>query len=129
MRVVTRLLDNKYVAWLAGYYDDFIGTKCIVDDKNNPDDEYSDHTLTHHGNTCNGEAPLNPHYRYSVIERQSAKLVNAGSSALSAAFPVTTWSGHRSNTGLLSNAGLHEYITLDHATHNHFIIKTAPIQE
>ena len=113
MRVVTRLLDDKYVAWLAGYYDDFIGTKCIVDDKNNPDNEYSDHTLTHHGNTCNGEAPLNPHYRYSVIERQSDKLLNAGSSALSAAFPVTTWSGIRSNTGLLSNAGLHEYITLD----------------
>ena len=23
------------------------------------------------GNTCNGEAPLNPTYRFSVIERQS----------------------------------------------------------
>ena len=111
--MVRLLQDKKYIAWFAGYYDDFIGSQCIVDDKNDPATITDDHTLSHHGNTCNGEAPLNPYYRFCVIERQDATLTNAGSSSLTGSFPVYTWSGDRAITGTLRNDGIHEYITFD----------------
>ena len=104
-------VDKKYLAWFAGYYDDFIGSQCIVDDKNDPTTITEDHTLSHHGNTCNGEAPLNPYYRFSVIERQNEILTNSGISGLTGAYPVSTWATDRAITGILRNEGIHKYIT------------------
>ena len=65
-----RQATSKYGFWLAGYYEDFLGSRCIADDSNQPStDSVYDATLTHHGNTMNGEATLNPRYRWSVRDR------------------------------------------------------------
>lgn len=100
---MTRKLDGKFEAWLVGYYDDFIGSFCQVDDKNNPNGQTYDHELSHHGNTLNGEAPLNPRFRHSVIERLDG----------SDSFPLGTWTGDSGYDQAKPNNGVHEYITLD----------------
>ena len=55
----------KFGFWLSGYYDDLHGSRCIADDSNAPaaDNAY-DSNATHHGNVLNGEATLNPRYRW-----------------------------------------------------------------
>lgn len=91
------LSDKKYVVWLAGYYDDFEASICIPDDKNAASDLSFDHEKTHHGNTVNGEAPLNPIFRHSVIERDEA-------------------TGKYTTTGMqrqAHNEGIHKYLTKD----------------
>ena len=91
------LSDKKYVVWLAGYYDDFEANICIPDDKNAASDLTFDHEKTHHGNTVNGEAPLNPIFRHSVIERDEA-------------------TGKYTTTGIqrqAHNEGIHKYLTKD----------------
>ena len=65
---------SKYGFWLAGYYDDFTGCRAIPDDSNIPsatavEDSYA-RADTHHGNPLNGEAPLNPRYRWSYHIRE-----------------------------------------------------------
>ncbi len=60
----------KFGFWLSGYYDDFQGSRCIADDSNSPSaDNVYDSNATHHGNVLNGEATLNPRYRWSVRDR------------------------------------------------------------
>ena len=83
---------SKYGFWLAGYYDDFTGCRTIPDDSNVPsatalEDAYA-RADTHHGNPLNGEAPLNPRYRWSYHLREQIE-------------------GHHSNrpTGVLINNG------------------------
>ena len=67
---MTRQATAKYGFWLAGYYEDFLGSRCIADDENQPStDSAYDANKTHHGNTMNGEATLNPRYRWSVRDR------------------------------------------------------------
>ena len=106
---MTRQLDDKYVGWFVGYYDDFIGSYCMIDDKNGLNDLTVDHKLTHHGNTLNGEAPLNPLFRFSVIERQDA----IGSTISQAYDSSSRMQGIPEYTGAIHNAGIHEYITND----------------
>jgi len=91
------LSDKKYVVWLAGYFDDFHSGICIVDDKNTAGSLTIDHELSHHGNTVNGEAPLNPTFRHSVIDRDEAtgKYVPTG---------INRGAG---------NEGMHQYLTKD----------------
>ncbi len=69
---MTRTGTSKYGFWLAGYYEDWLGSRVIADDANAPstDGAYNS-TDTHHGNTLNGEAPLNPRYRWAVNDRDS----------------------------------------------------------
>lgn len=110
---MTRQITDKYVAWLAGYYDDFNGSQCMSDDKNTAETNTEDHTLSHHGNTCNGEAPLNPTYRFCVIDRESGRLLANGSSALADDYPTQTWQGNLSHKPLIHNEGIHDYITCD----------------
>lgn len=113
---MTRSIENsKYSAWLVGYYDDWIGTQCIADDSNVHDTKHN-HANTHAGNPCNGEAPLNPLYRFSTIERQEALSFASGSGALSEALPVRSWMGDFSlnnQFSILHNQGIHDYITKD----------------
>mgnify|MGYP001307700701 CR=1 FL=1 len=73
---MVRKVTNKYGVWLCGLYDDFLGAKAIAFDDNEPDNsslgDYN-HFLTHYGNPLNGEATLNPRYRWCVADRaQSA---------------------------------------------------------
>ena len=110
---MTRQLDDKYVAWISGYYDDFNGSRCIAEDSNTVDSFTIDHTNSHAGNTVNGEAPLNPTYRFSVIERQSYAAVEAGGSHLTDYYPVDTWDGRSEMKGTVHNDGIHQYITKD----------------
>ena len=70
MSIVVRTGTSKYGFWLAGYYEDFQGSRCIADDENAPSSDGAyDATKTHHGNIMNGEATLNPRYRWSVRDR------------------------------------------------------------
>ena len=67
---MTRTGTSKYGFWLAGYYEDWLGSRVIADDNNEPStDGAYDADDTHHGNLLNGEAPLNPRYRWSVRDR------------------------------------------------------------
>ena len=67
---MVRAVDSLYQFWLAGYYDDFTGARAIADDGNSPSltATYS-HVTSHHGNPMNGEATLNPRFRWSYNER------------------------------------------------------------
>lgn len=65
-----RKVNTKYGAWLAGYYDDFLGARAVPDDRNTPSKTTGyDHTKSHHGNPMNGEATLNPRFRWANCER------------------------------------------------------------
>ena len=69
---MVRKVKDKYNVWLVGYYDDFNGARAIPNDDNSPDNtnigDYS-HAFTHFGNPLNGEATLNPRYRWSYYDR------------------------------------------------------------
>jgi hypothetical protein len=69
---VVRKVKDKYNFWLVGYYDDFNGARALANDDNIPDNAavsiYS-HAYTHFGNPLNGEATLNPRYRWSRYDR------------------------------------------------------------
>ena len=67
---MVRAVASLYQVWLAGYYDDFTGARAIADDGNSPSltATYS-HVTSHHGNPMNGEATLNPRFRWSYNER------------------------------------------------------------
>ena len=55
---------------LAGYYDDFNGARAIANDDNNPTLTAAyDGDKTHYGNPMNGEATLNPRYRWALPDR------------------------------------------------------------
>ena len=67
---MVRTIKNNYTVWLAGYYDDFTGARAIPDDLNEPSiSEIYDHKKSHYGNPMNGEATLNPRYRWSFVYR------------------------------------------------------------
>ena len=65
---MVRTVNKKYQVWLAGYYDDFNGARAIPDDKNSPGTDRN-HANSHHGNPMNGEATLNPRYRWAQPDR------------------------------------------------------------
>ena len=67
---MVRTVEKKYQIWLAGYYDDFNGARAIPDDENRPSDTTYSATKSHFGNPMNGEAFLNPRFRFSVEERE-----------------------------------------------------------
>ena len=55
---------------LAGYYDDFNGARAIPNDDNDPTLTAAyDSDKTHYGNPMNGEATLNPRYRWALPDR------------------------------------------------------------
>ena len=67
---MVRKFDTKYGAWLAGYYDDFTGARAVPSDFNIPSKTVPyDHTSSHYGNPLNGEATLNPRFRWSFADR------------------------------------------------------------
>lgn len=87
---------KKYGFWLAGYYEDFQGVRCVADDDNTPSaDGAYDTTKTHHGNLMNGEATLNPRFRWSIRDR------------------VTNNEFASADSYLLSNKGVSDWATLD----------------
>ncbi len=87
---------KKYGFWLAGYYEDFQGVKCVADDDNTPSaDGAYDTTKTHHGNLMNGEATLNPRFRWSIRDR------------------VTNNEFASADSYLLHNKGVSDWATLD----------------
>ncbi len=65
---MVRTVEKKYQVWLAGYYDDFNGARAIPDDANSPGTTRN-HVNSHHGNPMNGEATLNPRYRWAQPDR------------------------------------------------------------
>jgi hypothetical protein len=67
---MVRAVNDKYNVWIAGYYDDFTGARAVPQDMNTPntDNDYL-HYLSHFGNPLNGEARLNPRYRWCIMDR------------------------------------------------------------
>jgi len=96
---MVRTVKKKYQVWLAGYYDDFNGARAISDYTNSPSDTSYSHLSSHFGNPLNGEAFLNPRYRWSVEER--AQDTNAGNK-------VSTTANQ-----YLQNDGIFEWLTFD----------------
>lgn len=98
---MVRKVSSIYGVWLAGYYDDFNSARAIADDNNSPS-ATSDYSITssHFGNPMNGEATLNPRYRFSIADRN--RLGSYGSNFLS-----TT------SNQYLSNKGLFEWLSYD----------------
>ena len=93
---MSRTATSKYGFWLAGSYEDFLGSKVITDDGNQPSTTGTyDATKTHHGNILNGEATINPRYRWSIRDR-------ANNSEFS-----------NSSNYLASNDGIFRWATLD----------------
>ena len=102
---MVRAVQSKYGVWLAGYYDDFSGARAIPDDSNAPSSTTSyDRKISHHGNAMNGEATLNPRYRWSHNEREQ----DAGYGSV-----ITT-----ATTKYLHNDGTYEWLTFDDIRQN-----------
>ncbi len=93
---MVRTVEKKYQVWLAGYYDDFNGARAIPDDTNSPGSARA-HGNSHHGNPMNGEATLNPRYRWSEPDRDQT-----GSNLYAS-----------SDNKLLQNDGIFEFISHD----------------
>jgi hypothetical protein len=82
----------KYGFWLAGYYEDFQGLKCVADDTNTPSSDGAyDTNNTHHGNTMNGEATLNPRFRWSIRDRVTNNEFASSDSYLLSNKGIATW--------------------------------------
>lgn len=95
---MVRKVKDKYNFWLVGYYDDFNGARAIADDGNTPNVTTSyTHQFTHFGNPLNGEATLNPRYRWSYIDR-----LDTGTKKFSLA-----------TNNLLHNKGVFEWLGYD----------------
>ena len=103
-----RTTTNTVNVWLAGYYDDFMSCRAVPDDSNSSTARTSDHTVTHHGNPMNGEATLNPKYRYSLPDRSQIATYDSANDSLTADVLFAT-----STIATISNNGIHEWLTLD----------------
>lgn len=89
---MTRTGTSKYGFWLAGYYEDWLGSRVIADDANAPStDGAYNADITHHGNILNGEAPLNPRYRWSVRDRANNNEFSSASSYLLSNDGIARW--------------------------------------
>jgi len=89
---MTRTGTSKYGFWLAGYYEDWLGSRVIADDANAPStDGAYDADDTHHGNLLNGEAPLNPRYRWSVRDRANNNEFSSATSYLLSNDGIARW--------------------------------------
>jgi len=101
---MVRPVTSKYGFWLAGYYDDFMGARAIPDDSNSPSIENTyDSKTAHHGNILNGEANLNPRFRWSIVDRE-----RIGSVLISTAL-----------NRYLKNRGSYEFVGNDTIRQNH----------
>jgi len=95
---MTRTGTSKYGFWLAGYYEDWLGSRVIADDNNQPStDGAYNADETHHGNLLNGEAPLNPRYRWSVRDRANNNEFSSASSYLLSNDGIARWATFDSN--------------------------------
>tara|TARA_R110000851_G_scaffold15499_1_gene51172 strand:+ start:9038 stop:15859 length:6822 start_codon:yes stop_codon:yes gene_type:complete len=95
---MSRIATSKYGFWLAGSYEDFIGSKVIADDENQPSTAGTyDANSTHHGNTLNGEATLNPRYRWSVRDRANNSEFSNSSNYLASNDGIFRWATLDSN--------------------------------
>ena len=93
--------------WLCGYYDDFSSSRSIPDDLNTANARAHDHTKSHHGNPLNGEATINPRYRYSYAERAQPTVFLSGDPHLSNQLFVSA------SDGTLSNDAIHKWLGYD----------------
>ena len=106
---MVRAVDRYYNLWLAGYYDDFMNCRAVPDDLNQPSSNNTYSSLnSHHGNIMNGEALLNPRYRFSYPDRGSLSTVLNSISGVSL-----------DNFKFTKNSGLFEWFSVD-TTRNHY---------
>ena len=100
---MVRTVTDNYSFWLTGYYDDFNNARAVADDLNVPSATVNYSSLkSHHGNPLNGEALLNPRYRWSIIDRENF------STTLDAISGVTM-----AEYAKLKNLGMYEWLSHD----------------
>ena len=130
---MVRTIKNNYTVWLAGYYDDFTGARAIPDDLNEPSiSEIYDHKKSHYGNPMNGEATLNPRYRWSFVDRDrtiASTFISNSSNKYEGRAQLQYPDGHipnRSKYGADSKAGTDGYQLFcnGHNTNQKYIIAT-----
>lgn len=99
---MVRIVDSLYQFWLAGYYDDFMGARAIADDGNSPSITSTyDEVFSHHGNPMNGEATLNPRFRWCKAEIEQRTASNYGTYQVAAA------------SKFIANSGEYAWVTSD----------------
>ena len=98
---MVRTVTKKYQIWLAGFYDDFNGARAIPDDLNKPSDSSYSILKSHFGNPLNGEAFLNPRFRFSIEDRNQDTEIPTGMGVAS------------SSNRYLQNDGIFEWLTHD----------------
>jgi hypothetical protein len=90
---MAKTIPRKYSGFVAGYYDDFNASRAIADDNNTTNiTGITVHTVSHFGNSLNGEARLNPRYKKAYKERVDGDETH--------------------------NLGAHEFLTTDTIRHN-----------
>lgn len=108
---MVRQVKDKYGAWLVGYYDDFNGARAIPHDFNTPDTSIAGvytHGLTHYGNPLNGEATLNPRFRWSFYDRQTSLSAYGIASASTQPYAFVS-----DTKRFLHNKGNYEWLSYD----------------
>lgn len=102
----------KYTVWLAGYWEDFGVSYAVAEGSDNR----QNHLSTHWGNPMNGEARLNPYYRFSWPDRFNDFIAVNYTLPSSATQSVQepTYSGWVSkDIQFLHNLGSHEHLSID----------------
>ena len=113
---MVRKVKDKYGVWLVGYYDDFNGARAIPSDYNTPELSWtattSSNGSTHFGNPLNGEATLNPRYRWCYWDRATSGSHHHGAyGGTSDATQPYLFS--LSTNKLLHNKGVYEWLSYD----------------
>ena len=98
---MVRTVEKKYQIWLAGYYDDFNGARAIADDLNQPSDATYSAIKSHFGNPMNGEAYLNPRFRFALEDRVQHSALTSNTKVAS------------TTNQYLQNDGIFEWLSFD----------------
>jgi len=89
---MSRTATSKYGFWLAGSYEDWVGSKVIADDANQPSSAGTyDADKTHYGNILNGEATLSPRYRWSIRDRANNNEFSTATNYLASNDGISRW--------------------------------------
>ena len=108
---MVRKVKDKYGVWLVGYYDDFNGARAIPSDYNTPNNTFAGgytHTNSHYGNPLNGEATLNPRFRWCYYDRATTHSAYGGTSASTQPYLFSLTTNY-----LLHNKGSYEWLSFD----------------
>ena len=112
-----KTVNTKYNFWLGGYYDDFTSARAVADDLNPSNIRKLDHTKTHFGSAINGNARLNPRFKFSYPDRARSGYFNSADTNVDSRFSDRGLFSTADNK-LTYNSGLGDWLTLDQTRDN-----------